>query len=982
MQPTGYGYREFVQIFLQMLFEPFDLVRIGVSRAGGWSEEKLPFDFAVRRLWQLEGTPNLYFGQSAFAPGRGCTAADCLTARAVCLDIDCGAEGHAKPGFFDTEEQALACVMTAPLAPSCVWATGHGLQVMYRLAEPYEFRMSPDPAAAVKRYKAVAKVLAAMLKADSAVTPEHLFRVPLSVNAKPGLPPVTGRLLHLDSKRAHRWEELEAACRSYDVPEEEMAVVAVPDDGDDGKDGERLSVPYGELPEELRAAVEDRSAPDRSSAMFRVVALLWREGYAESVIEEAVRDHFDVPIRFRGRLDAEIGRCLDKVRKDGGGFATVEAPVAPRNGPRNVPLSDCPELRDDFLAMLKKYCGVAGIPLTERVIRSARFHERLFAEHPAGVVEAPCGSGKSTWALCRIALCAGPGAPCVYVTDTLETLSKAADTLERLNPGLGVGRYHGFDGRQCRELTGKSLTWRDCSPANPKRACRSCRRRDACEYYTREDQLRKPAAVMCHNGLLRLLELEPDKLDGRCVLVDEDLNAFLSAEFGEDELALVREYLSGLRADPGGLLPFTGFAAPCGFSPGPGCASFAGLNYVYRDESGLEALRPVLDTLRKGVAEGFLDPFRHAPGDWDLAEDALLRLLNFFRPGVRGDSSYAYTEKAVSHGGRVRHSYVCKKSRISLGAGLPGGRLWILNASAGLARTPYPEGLPVFRCPDLASDGGLVTLHVVRGNPMRSKRDANAGAALEILRGIAARREGSVHGDVFVAADGGEGEAEKAGAAVREALGGNVRIVALPRGRIRGSNEAGRCTLAVVSPMSLFTSVDDAALSAALAMRRTFPASRLFGKDGRLRMPGGRFGVPAMREHFALSALDELYQALYRSAVRNGRPVEAVAAVPDPEWLSLLWRTVLPGFRLGAAVTVTKGGAVPDGAMAGLHRLISMRPGEEIAKSEIAQLLGYSERTGWKDRKNRARMRLLLEPFFEEVPGNVRKLVRTGRTGA
>lgn len=52
--------------------------------------------------------------------------------------------------------------------------------------------------------------------------------------------------------------------------------------------------------------------------------------------------------------------------------------------------------------------------------------------------------------------------------------------------------------------------------------------------------------------------------------------------------------------------------------------------------------------------------------------------------------------------------------------------------------------------------------------------------------------------------------------------------------------------------------------------------------------------VPAMRNYYALRSLDEIYQAVWRTAVRNDQPVEAVIVVPDPHWLAALYRTVMP----------------------------------------------------------------------------------------
>jgi hypothetical protein len=89
----------------------------------------------------------------------------------------------------------------------------------------------------------------------------------------------------------------------------------------------------------------------------------------------------------------------------------------------------------------------------------------------------------------------------------------------------------------------------------------------------------------------------------------------------------------------------------------------------------------------------------------------------------------------------------------NLGSGPAGEKLWILNASARLSPYPYPGKMPVFQCPDLKPSGHHVSLHVIAGNPMESKRDAYVGAACKIIREICLHRQ---HRAVFIATDKGK----------------------------------------------------------------------------------------------------------------------------------------------------------------------------------------------------------------------------------
>ena len=85
-------------------------------------------------------------------------------------------------------------------------------------------------------------------------------------------------------------------------------------------------------------------------------------------------------------------------------------------------------------------------------------------------------------------------------------------------------------------------------------------------------------------------------------------------------------------------------------------------------------------------------------------------------------------------------------------------------------------------------------------------------------------------------------------------------------------------------------------------------------------MNRGYFSVPDIQEIYACSALDELYQALYRSAIRRDQEVDVIMAIPHLEWLSALHRTVLPYFSLKAAYRWKNDELEPKGVLKILWR--------------------------------------------------------------
>jgi hypothetical protein len=133
-------------------------------------------------------------------------------------------------------------------------------------------------------------------------------------------------------------------------------------------------------------------------------------------------------------------------------------------------------------------------------------------------------------------------------------------------------------------------------------------------------------------------------------------------------------------------------------------------------------------------------------------------------------------------------------------------------------------------------------------------------------------------------------------------------------------------------------------------------------------MPRGQFQWPAMNNIYALTALNELYQTLWRTAVRNNQPVEAIVVIPDAEWLSVLWRTVMPGFKLLGAYKLKGQELRADPLMTGLVGLMAEPVGVDVEKNEVAKRLGYGGKNPWKE--NKEGILALLSPFFGEGSTN------------
>jgi len=930
--------------------------------------------------------------------------------QAFFLDIDYGTDGHSKANPFSSMDDAVGYLLTMPIRASVAWHTGHGVQASYLLKQPYLFPLGGGDALSMARYEEVSRKLSKMAMSDSTFTAEHAFRVPLTLNDKrekdPNLAVVRGSLLWMDEHKRYTFEDIEAAVQGYDIEDhlaEARKKAEATGTKDEGPRGEReggKNAPYEELPEDIRTQIENVQG-DRSGAMFSAVAKMVRAGYSDGTILDAIFHAYDFRKKYGARLKAEVDRCIGKIRGGKTGRYVYESVVAPaietHNEATEIRLDGCAELPRALEEMLTRYAQKCRIELSQRLRDAARFHEHMFQSQVAGVLESPCGSGKSTWAICHIALNATKANRYLYVLETVDALYRAAETLKELAK-TPVGLSHGFNQEKCRDLCGVEHSWRECLPKDPESACHACGRKTDCPFYNRASEQKKPIVCMTHEGLVRALEVDSELLKNTNILVDEDLNAFSTLNVSLDDLLHLRLRVPDLPLDV--LFPCSRLSCKTEldlYGVPEGSDVYASRNFVFRNEMETAKLRPAYNILCKALAIPILEnPFPGgAKTDPMRAKNTLSELLNFFRPSKQEDAFYAFRETHATDGTR----YTLKRRRFSLAVDRVYRKLWILNASAQLSPYPYPDNFSVYECPELTGNSHLVTLHVVRGNPMKSKLEQNVWLS-DVALYMGPCLSPGEHKKVLVVTNKDSELLDDLKAKIGNALAG-AEIVPMTRGRIKGSNAAGTCTLAFISGMAVFTTIDDCALHAALMLRRTFPDQPyLFSAKNVPNMPGGQFVIPAMRQYYALRALDEIYQTIWRTAVRNDKPVEAIIAVPMPEWLVALWRTVMPYFNLGVAYkvvdkkTVTEWRAFAakekaaqdqgtkdqaeldpnferDAFLDGL-RVICSPPGQEFSKTQIAMGFGYEGDNGWKD--NKKRIMTLLGSFFEE--GSTNRVLR------
>lgn len=966
-------------------------------------------DEAVRTLLEnrQRGIANLYFAAGVHNGAATYTQADFTSLPALFVDLDAG-EG--KP-FRDLDD-ILAFVLTHPIQrATAAWVSGNGVQMMFRLREPLPF-VAASPEA--KRIMQVWGNLNDAFIADACDGPQHLFRVPTTLNDKPDRGTTEGYLLWFEPNRTWTLEELEAAALPWLEPEVEDEGAGEPVRVEAG--GE--IVPYEQLPEAIRDEIEGEHA-DRSAGMYVCVGKLVSLGYNEATIHAAIRrspgfmEKFEIRDR---RLAQEVDRCLRKFTNSPwrtGLDRLVPLPI--RNTANPVALDQCAALDASVAAKIKLYEKIAGIRMHPWVLDAARFHEHVVANNRQGVLLAPCGAGKSTWALAHIAAHAGSGERCLYVVETVRQLYQAADKLAAMTD-VPVGRVHAFNPEKCQELCGLKHDWKDCSPKSPDAVCHSCDARNRCAFYLRSGEEAKAVLVMTHAGLVRLVESGSPLLEDARVIVDEDLSVFADWEVSLADLRLVQEYNASL-LPWAELFPFSrATAAMSGWDLDERARSFASRCYAYRTHASVGGIRNLRDQLRRMLATELEpnDVFHERAGDREHVRDVLASLVNLLRPSVQGDAAFSFTEAQNVHG---EWTYRVRKQRFSLNSERPWASLWILNASAMLTPVEYPPNLPVFTCPDLPEASGMLRLSVIVASPTATAR------VRKLLLTEASQRfspQLGQHRRVLIAGAKSDDGIKKAGMMVTGLYPPDAppRMTGMTRGRIKGANEAGDCTLAILTPMPLFTTVDDYALQASLLLRRSLPRSIVFdNKSDLLKFPAGAFKLPAMQECYALSALDELYQTVWRAAVRNGHPTEVVMSIPDVTWMISLWQTVMPQAQVVSAIALAGPAEtarwatevqryiamaeqrtdmpqdavdafanqraafeqkapvmMTDHLILGLQSVINMPAGTRITKNDLAALLGYGGKEPWKE--NMKRIRSLVAPWLEEAGDNVQQMVR------
>lgn len=966
----------------QTAFSPCDILRVGHKLpGGGWEDQLLPRNEAIDYLHRTE--TNVFLGLSAFLKS-GSTKKDCVKAAGMVVDIDYGETGHKQEQFFKTRQQALNHIQTFPLRPTMLVDTGHGFQATYAHDEAFEFFPgTPENSSRLEQYISVWMKLRDLLKGDSPCTPDRVFRLGGTMNDKSddhGCPPVRARLLWYEHETTYSFMELEAFCKGFDMRSRiESAPVPKALASDSATQISQETIDF-----------LNRIHEDRSWDLFMGAKRLIAEGHTDEFIHKVLSSVPAFGAKYGERLSEEISTCIGKIRRRS--VAVYEAygeSISLTSNPAiELALEELPPLDPALEAKLHELTRQGGYELKDKGRETARFCDGASQKGARICIEAPCGNGKSQYALARIARDAGPEHRHILVVETIESMYKIGPQLETLS-GQTVGYFHGFNVNLCEKLSGERHSWQACSPSNKNRPCTRCAANSECKFYSREQELLKPIVISTHSGLIRLCEENAACLKNATVIIDEDLDNFYNLDFTQHELRrLVKDH-----PNVGPILAnvFPGTSVACygmnGRLVDPTAwpkNSFSEESYTYVGPEAMDDLGGAEKEIKIYLSRIAKSSSSSQPVE--NIEDALFKLLHLIRRGACQSESYGYIQQRTPRGFRIS----CKKRQAGIGCLHMCRQVILLNASAQISPHEYPEDMKVFTCRDLASNGTGINLYVHRANPTKK----NVRDQMELLKAfIGLHPDLKQHQKGLIFTNNSPEMQKELIEHAEEVLGPHCELQRLSRGQMKGTNIGRDATLVILSSVSLFTTIDDVALNSCLYHQCGMDKRQyVFSEFGRPKMPGGKFVMPSMREFYARFCLDLIYQGIMRSAARQDQPVDVILMVPDEYWLKALYETVLPGFWVREAFKQISAKAFlsdHDRQEYNLTRkdarwyfekdlrmqvtnLFHIDVGTVLDKTPLANTLGF--KAGWTEH-NKSRLRSLLSGFFIAAK-NLRQMVR------
>lgn len=882
--------------------------------------------------------------------GEGAKAENAISTKSIFIDLDYGKLGHNKESNFPDQKSALKFLRELPVKPSMIWDTGHGLDAVYLLSEEISYANKTQ----FEKFKKAKGMLYRLTKADATSSEVNSFRVPTSINDKsnnfPYCVPIKGKIIQHDFSIRYSVDEIiEKIGDKSDISTSTTTVDSLNIDSVGSDDPDLL-----DIPQSLKLYLETQHPMGkRSDAFHHAVMELHDLGATPACIEEILSEQSWVTDKYKGdRLHTEIHRVLSKPENHD---------IHPSAVAKVLDLNECQELSPAMADAVKKYCQLTGAEESDKIYKTARFLTHLASNHRTFIVNIPCGGGKTLSAICMVAVNANSKTPYILITPNRDMAEASVETLRKLIGETAVGLYLGWDKNECQKLTGRKHNYKNCIRNSPNSFCRNCKSKEKCKYSCSEAQLNRDAVVMTCASFLILCEKGVD-FSKHVLICDEDFSTFADARFSLIDMKylhsiFLKSTVPSIKSFIPDMFSSLEFNAEGITTPAPS------------DKISLGKLDGVSADLFKKLLHFINSEGRQA--DLTFNGELIYKFILFFRTCKECNSSFAYVLDKTKDGTYL----TLKKKRIDPATFTNYSKFIILNASASCSTEVVPENIPVFRCKelDMLNSDCHLDAYISVGNPTKSKHSPNTDKGLKLLDKFLTSIPAGENINMLVPynkenhfTDEKPGYDKLLGALQDKAklAGVHLECKGISRGKLRGTNDYQSCNAVFMSGTSFFTTLTDYGLHLSLATGKDVEMSELTYLDAngkrRLVMYKGGFKNKLVQDIYARKAMSEMHQCIYRTAIRNGKPITAFITVPAPEWLTFLWDI----FEMDIKGTEFSTKNHID-FFSGLNELRNKPTGERIPKMKIPSYFKYPTDNAWKAHKTQL-MKYLCKYYDDE----------------
>lgn len=699
------------------------------------------------------------------------------------------------------------------------------------------YRLADKPT--VADYEAISKRLQSRFKKeiDSCTSAAQVFRLPFSWNCKIPENPRAVKILEVN--------DIEYELKDFETYTDSTCLELLSENSNDEvcKSKKETSIKL----KALLGAVSKKNESDRSELAFNIIAEAIRTipAISDKTLSSCIKKNRSIFEHYNGEqhLLQDIRRIRGKIRAE---TITPVMPVEEMIIPDGYSLAHIESARNAF----------------DNVIfnsRQAKFEttlsilDMLYKGKNNGILNVPCSSGKTFASIIFLAHLAQQGKRTWLVSEKIEDCRRNAQLLQQ----MGVNAV-GWHGRTESCPVPKNQFFKKGKP------CKSCAQKCGAELkYSSNNKFDHPdATVICctHQNYKAALVSNAIPQDLSLIVIDESPNLLETFSYTDNELSILKKQLSG-NQNLKDLLNADIYESVEKKLVDDGVYKIDKLGILdYKDE--------ILNNAFMNFSSGRID---------ENELDFIFEFLRFFS----NENIYCMSSK---------HSYSFMTGKIRVNTSVP---TIVLDGSARNQSTCW-DGFKIYTCDKLKTAYPNMKILCIPKNPTQNNLSRK-----EIFRSIkhTALRQVPNGSNVIIFANKDLSEKES----INDNIAGlkkllqkkKCQIIDLSRGQHIGSN-AGREGDSALLTMSLFTTVSDYALRAAVYSQRDIPESAIFDRKNKMIVPkikkNGHFSHDAINDQYIRTLERDLYQAIMRGKIRDNpnAAYTVVALVSSPAVVEIL----------------------------------------------------------------------------------------------